>query len=709
MKRLLSLLLAAVILLSFGTAGFAASGDMHWSDALVTYLEREEDFSAQPYNDGTGWYIGYGCACVPEDWPDGITREEAEQQLKDLLDIFNEDVNAFLRRNGISVNQAQFDAMCAMTYNFGPNWMNQKNRLPSYLIQGLENFTEQEIASAFATWSHFNGEIHGGLLRRRIAEANLFLYGDYSFSYSGWSWLLTNANGGEQESDIYLYRTGEHYLTLPRATRAGYQFSGWQRSDGQMLYDGDTVTGNLSVGALWSVLPEADRTESGDAPAGEERVFQPADPEEETADAGLLAQREEPLVLPRKFPDVSPQSWYAAYVNDLTDRGILNGYEDGTFRPRSSVTWGEALKLILRAAGFPERSAPEGGHWASGYRSFAVGRQYIAYGSVNDLNAVITRDEISALCAAALELRGSETGASPFDDTEAPDTVALYEAGILEGSLEDGKRLFKGSDNITRAEISAVLARMGDYVDEHFVFVSGQRASIDPNLRRNPYDSTLFQADAAGRLNYLDDSQLVRRGIDVSYYQGDIDWERVAADGIDFAIIRCGFRGYGTEGRMHVDENFYDNMRGARAAGLDVGVYFFSQAVTVAEAKEEAAMALELLRGFELQYPVVFDWEQVNSAGSRTASPNWKMVCDCIDAFCAEISAAGYTPMAYFNKAMSYLRLDMERVQAYDGWLAWYNTNMDFLYDFQMWQYSSTGSVDGIKGNVDMNICLKQY
>ena len=703
MKRLLSLLLAAALLLGIGAAAAAAESGMQWSKELISYLEREEGFSAQPYNDGTGWYIGYGAACVPTEWPDGITKEEAEEQLVELLDLHSADVNFFLSRYGITVSQSQYDAMCAMTYNFGANWMNPANRLPAYLIDGLQNYTEQEIASAFATWSHFEGEVHGGLLRRRIAEVNLFLYGDYSFSYSGWSWLLTDAGEGEQESDVYLYRTGGHYLTLPSATLDGQWLAGWRKPDGTMLYADDLVDGNLSVTAVWTDTPPADA-----AADGAESALRPADPEQADDEPLFPFIEEEPLVI-RKFPDVSPNAWYASYVHTLTDQGILNGYEDGTFRPGSSVTWGEALKLILRAAGFPEQRAQEGAHWASGFRSFAVGRQYIAYGAVNDLNAVITRDEVAALTASALELSGAEDAANPFADTSSEEVLALYQAGIVEGSEEDGLRLFKGGDSITRAEISAILVRMTDYVEDNFVFVSGQRATINPALRGNSYDSELFQPDAGGRVRYLGDDQTVLYGIDVSYYQGDIDWEKVAADGIDFAIIRCGFRGYGSEGRMHVDDAFYTNIKGAQAAGLDVGVYFFSQAVTLAEAREEAAMTLELIRGYDIRYPVVFDWEQITASGSRTASPNWKMVSDCITVFCDEIAAHGYTPMAYFNKAMSYLRLDMEQVQAYDGWLAWYHNYMDYLYDFQMWQYSSTGRVDGIEGNVDMNICLKRY
>ena len=124
-----------------------------------------------------------------------------------------------------------------------------------------------------------------------------------------------------------------------------------------------------------------------------------------------------------------------------------------------------------------------------------------------------------------------------------------------------------------------------------------------------------------------------RTGIDVSVYQGDIDWEAVKADGIDYAIIRLGFRGYGSTGSMNLDENFIANIEGATAAGLDVGVYFFSQAITPEEAREEAEFVLHYLEGYELTYPVVFDWEVIGKTTARTYGLDTRTLCESANAF----------------------------------------------------------------------------
>lgn len=137
-------------------------------------------------------------------------------------------------------------------------------------------------------------------------------------------------------------------------------------------------------------------------------------------------------------------------------------------------------------------------------------------------------------------------------------------------------------------------------------------------------------------------------GIDVSTYQGEIDWEQVALSGIDFAMIRLGLRGY-TQGGIRMDSMFERNIDEALAAGLDVGVYFFSQAVSVQEAEEEADFVLGQLEGYTLTYPVVFDWESVSDASARTNHMDAEEVTRCAAAFCDKIAAAGYTPMIYVN------------------------------------------------------------
>lgn len=212
-----------------------------------------------------------------------------------------------------------------------------------------------------------------------------------------------------------------------------------------------------------------------------------------------------------------------------------------------------------------------------------------------------------------------------------------------------------------------------------------------------------------GRKFYVEDLEITSLlGVDVSVHQDNIDWAKVKQAGIDFAMVRLGFRGYGT-GEAQLDENYVQNIEGARAAGLDAGVYFFSQAVTVDEAIEEAQMVIDSLDGLDVNYPVVYDWEIIYDDSARTDNVPVDVLTDCCVAFCEAIEDAGYTPMIYQNKKTTMFKLDLERLTDYDFWLAEYNSEPTYYYDFTMWQYTSEGSVPGIEGDVDLNISFKDY
>ncbi|MCM1227293.1 MAG: glycoside hydrolase family 25 protein [Clostridium sp.] len=212
-----------------------------------------------------------------------------------------------------------------------------------------------------------------------------------------------------------------------------------------------------------------------------------------------------------------------------------------------------------------------------------------------------------------------------------------------------------------------------------------------------------------GRKFYVENSEVTSLlGVDVSVHQDNIDWVKVKNAGIDFAIVRLGFRGYGS-GEAQLDENYIENITGARAAGLDTGVYFFSQAITVDEAIEEAQMVINSLDGLDVNYPIVYDWEIIYDDSARTDNVPVDVLTDCCIAFCEAIKDAGYTPMIYQNKKTTMFKLDLERLTDYDFWLAEYNSEPSYYYDFSMWQYTSEGSVPGIEGNVDLNISFKDY
>lgn len=218
----------------------------------------------------------------------------------------------------------------------------------------------------------------------------------------------------------------------------------------------------------------------------------------------------------------------------------------------------------------------------------------------------------------------------------------------------------------------------------------------------NGYDIESFYYDDDGRVHYDDDSHTSVQVIDVSYVQKDIDWEQVKADGIDYAMIRLGFRGYET-GSLMLDAYFEDNAKRSRKAGVEAGVYFFSQAVSVEEAIEEAQFVVKNLKGKKLKGPVAFDMEPIEGA-DRISYLTSEEKTAIADAFMSYIKKKGYEPMLYGNPTWLGGSVDRTLLTDYDVWLAHYTDYTNYPYEYDMWQYTSTGTVAGIEGYVDMNI-----
>lgn len=192
-------------------------------------------------------------------------------------------------------------------------------------------------------------------------------------------------------------------------------------------------------------------------------------------------------------------------------------------------------------------------------------------------------------------------------------------------------------------------------------------------------------------------------GIDVSKWNKNIDWKKVKAAGISFAFVRVGYRGY-SGGGLGGDEYAASNMKNAAAAGVKVGAYIFSQAITEKEAIEEADYALSKVKGYNITMPIVFDFEYYSGGRLEKAKLTKQDRTDICLAFCDRVKAAGYTPMVYANKSMLTSDMYASQVSAkYPIWLAHYTTQTNYTGDYTYWQYSSTGKVNGISGNVDMN------
>ena len=229
-------------------------------------------------------------------------------------------------------------------------------------------------------------------------------------------------------------------------------------------------------------------------------------------------------------------------------------------------------------------------------------------------------------------------------------------------------------------------------------------APLLDNVPRNTIREDQIVKDDDGTIHYMVDG--VDKGIpmiDVSEYQGVIDWNKVAASGIKYAMIRAGYRGYGS-GKLVEDKYVDDNIRGAAAAGIKFGVYFFSEAVTEAEAREEARVCINHLNGYTPDLPIVIDVEHINYDEARADALDMKTRTDVTLAFVDEVRQAGYKPMLYTGLLVYFHYLDQSRICDLPLWYAFYSEYLYFPYEFKCWQYTDSGSVPGISGKCDMSI-----
>ena len=217
----------------------------------------------------------------------------------------------------------------------------------------------------------------------------------------------------------------------------------------------------------------------------------------------------------------------------------------------------------------------------------------------------------------------------------------------------------------------------------------------------NPYRAEDFVSEN-GYMTCLTTESVT--GIDVSYYQGQIDWQQVREAGIEFAFIRIGYR-RSSDGTLGEDELARQNLRNAAAAGVKVGAYFFSQAASPEEARQEAVFALEILKDFRLDLPVVYDWETVEGS-TRTAGMTREILSQCVQSFCDTVEASGYETMVYFNRELSRTLLDVRILRQRKVWFAMYDSYPDAPCKPDYWQYTDKGTVPGIEGYVDLNLYL---
>ncbi len=220
--------------------------------------------------------------------------------------------------------------------------------------------------------------------------------------------------------------------------------------------------------------------------------------------------------------------------------------------------------------------------------------------------------------------------------------------------------------------------------------------NFDENLKNNN-----------GYYKYEDNNYTSILGIDVSEYQGDINWKEVKKSGVEFAILRLGYRGYGKEGKIILDKKFEENYKNAKEEGIGLGVYFFSQAINIEEVEQEVNFVLENLKEKQLDFPIVFDLEKIKNDDARTDNLSQDEINNMTLKFCKIIANKGYTPCIYGNAKTFTTKMSLELFNNYDKWYADYQEKPLYPYDFNLWQYTESGKVNGIEGNVDIDLYFK--
>ena len=258
--------------------------------------------------------------------------------------------------------------------------------------------------------------------------------------------------------------------------------------------------------------------------------------------------------------------------------------------------------------------------------------------------------------------------------------------------------------------VAALMKRPAEEIDPHEgqVYINDGFGMVWMTPLEGVDVNNISQSDIVrydGVPKYVGEGYETLRGVDVSEHQYDIDWAAVAASGVDFAYIRLGYRGY-TQGGLFEDAYFKANIEGAKSNGIKVGVYFFSQAINVQEAIEEADFVLERIEQYDIDLPVMYDWEKMEEAGAdaRTYQLDTAILDECAVAFCETVKKAGYEPGVYFNRYIGYYGFDLSRLNSYKFWLAVPGDFPDFYYAFDIWQYSFEETIPGSETPPDMNL-----
>lgn len=458
---------------------------------------------------------------------------------------------------------------------------------------------------------------------------------------------------------------------------------------------------------------------------GEDGKFRPDDP---------LTRAEMAVILVRimryqtastdYFLDLE-EDWYVDAIQKLRAAGVMKGDENNCATPNEPITREAAVSLIARAFGIaPTESelsytdAQDISSWAAGYVCALSAAGYVHGGDNNCFFPAdnLTRAEAVTIFNNMITACIYESGNHdfrPFEGLADFVIVGADNVNILNFDIGGNILLTEGVDAETvRLKTVKHYGEIWQHVPGGFkrhLKVSSYIVPVNEHLPVCSYDPSLFIKDGNGIMTYADPAYTTYFGVDVSSWQGNVDWHKLKEQGVYFAFIRLGYRGY-ESGVINMDTKFEDNIRGALDADIKVGVYFFSQALNADEAYEEAMFVLDNIKGYDVTFPVVFDWETVSSDTARTNNIETEQLCQAANVFCNTVAEAGYIPMVYCNQNISMLYYELSRIQAFDFWYAEYKDQPTFYYDFDIWQYSSSAKLEGIpNAMVDVNISFVDY
>ncbi len=397
------------------------------------------------------------------------------------------------------------------------------------------------------------------------------------------------------------------------------------------------------------------------------------------------------------YLDADQVSSYAQpYLAEMSARGYITDSSDGYFRPTEPITRAEIVTILDNMIeALVQTSDP--------YSQDVEGNLM-----VNAAEGAVLQD---MAVSGDLIVAPGVSGPVTLENVTVQGAVRNFSGAEVTDLSQQPEEPEEETDAIQPSDVYTPSETTGEYLT-----YSNQQIPIYAGVERNHFSQGDFEwdPDHPDRLIYTGRDYTTRFGVDVSAYQNrsstdnTIDWEAAKADGVEFAMVRIGLRGYGS-GKILEDAFYAQNIDGAMAAGIETGVYFFAQAITVEEAIEEADFVISLLEGHEIDGPVAYDWEMHDSS-YRVYGTTPEMATACAIAFCERIEEAGYDAMVYAGQYVSYIKYDQGALEPYLSWYPEYKNETSeqlyptLYYHRNYWQYSSSAKVDGIGGNVDVNL-----